>query len=242
EPLLDRLNDGRLWWNYQGHANAQVLEHEYVWRNYLYEYDQDRLTNDDKPFFFTAFSCHANQFAQFHEADPTVGPCIGENLLRMPRRGAIAAWASPGYEIIPASGTDHLNVTLAKSLFLRPPRDDYLGQGASAVLGEGIALTLLLNYAAKFNSPLERDVGTTYTLLGDPATRLTVGAPQMVVTANGVPVTDGVPVFLPGQSDTLELEADLVSNAAIDSISLERTDASGTILLPGSDYTPTPPF
>jgi len=242
EPLLDRLNDGRLWWNYQGHANAQVLEHEYVWRNYLYEYDQDRLTNDDKPFFFTAFSCHANQFAQFHEADPTVGPCIGENLLRMPRRGAIAAWASPGYEIIPASGTDHLNVTLAKSLFLRPPRDDYLGQGASAVLGEGIALTLLLNYAAKFNSPYERDVGVTYTLLGDPATRLTIGAPQLVVTANGVPVSDGVPVFLPGQSDTLELEADLVSNAAIDSISLERTDASGTILLPGSDYTLTPPF
>jgi hypothetical protein len=71
---------------------------------------------------------------------------------------------------------------------------------------------------------------------------LTVGAPQIIVTANHVPVSDGVPVFLPGQSDTLLLEADLVSNAAIDSISLETTGAGGRTLVPPSGYTLTPPF
>ncbi|HEY6867631.1 MAG TPA: FlgD immunoglobulin-like domain containing protein, partial [Candidatus Eisenbacteria bacterium] len=112
----------------------------------------------------------------------------------------------------------------------------------SVVLGESIVLTLIKNYPLYLASPAERDVGLTYTLLGDPATRLTVGAPQIVVTANHLPVTSGLPVFLPGASDTLLLEADLVSNAALDSISFERTDATGTTLIPASAYTLTPPF
>jgi hypothetical protein len=163
-------------------------------------------------------------------------------MVTLPNRGAIASWASVGFEIIPSSDTDHLNVTLAKSLFSSPPRDNYLGQGASAVLGEAIAQTLLLNYAARLSNPSERDVAITYVLLGDPATRLTVGPPQIIVTANHVPVTDGVPVFLPGQSDTLLLEADLVSNAAIDSIALEATTSAGRTIISPSDYTLTPPF
>lgn len=240
--LKRRLNDGRLWWNYQGHANATILEHESIYGKGSVPDDKNDLRNDGKPFLFTAFSCHANAFAQARERIFLVGPSIGEDMVTLPNRGAIATWASTGYEIVPSSGTDHLNVILAKSLFFKPPRDDYLGKGASAVLGEGIAQTLLLNHAARAFNPAERDVAVTYALLGDPATRLSIGPPQIIVTANQVRVTDGVPVFLPGQSDTLLLEADLVSNAAIDSIALEITDATGTTILPASTYTLTPPF
>ena len=245
-PLLfQRLNDGRLWWNYQGHANAQVLEHESIYLkngDFPGNNDVQRFTNDGRPFFFSAFSCHANAFASSQEGRLDIGPSIGEDMVNLPRGGAIASWASVGYEAVPFNHSEHLNVMLARSLFWESPRDDYLGHGASVVLGESIVLTLLRNYPLYLASPSERDVGLTYTLLGDPATRLTVGAPQIVVTANHVPVSDGIPVFLPGASDTLLLEADLVSNAAIDSIALERTDGTGTTLLPASSYTLTPPF
>ena len=240
--LFDRLNDGRLWWNYQGHANAQVLEHESIYWKGGFPSDLDKFMNFGKPFLFTAFSCHANAFAQPREANNAIGPAIGEEMVTLPNRGAIASWASVGYEIIPTSNTDHLNVTLAKALFSSPPRDNFLGQGASTVLGEAIAQTLLVNYAARLGYPSERDVAISYVLLGDPATHLSIGPPQTIVTANHVPVTNGVPVFLPGQSDTLLLEAELVSNAAIDSIALEVSDANGRTLLPPSAYTLTPPF
>ena len=240
--LLRRLSDGRLWWNYQGHANATVLEHESVYWSGAVPADVSGLKNDGKPFLFTAFSCHANAFAQWREKSPVVGPAIGEQMVTRPAGGAIASWASTGFEIIPSNDTDHLNVTLAKSLFSDPPRDDFLGRGASAVLGEGITLALIRNWVARQSNLFERDVAITYTLLGDPATRLSIGPPQITVTANHVPVSDGLPVILPGQTDTLRIDADFASNAAIDSISIERTDETGTVVLPAAAYTLSPPF
>src|SRR5438094_10481818 len=82
----------------------------------------------------------------------------------------------------------------------------------------------------------------SYNLLGDPATRLTIGAPEIIVTANGDTVTSGQPIRLYTFGDTLRLEADLVSNASLRSISLERNDGTGTHAIPPTDYTLTPAF
>jgi len=242
--MFRRLNDGRLWWNYQGHANAQVLAHEYVYRNFGSDDDKALFQANDRPFLFTGFSCHPNAFAQWREADPNIGPSIGEDLVNLPRGGAIAAWASVGYELIPSQVSRHLNVTMARALFVDPPHDPYLGQGASAVLGEALALTLLRNFAYSdtTGNVSERDVAITYTLLGDPATRITVGAPQIVVTANGQPVVDNEPVRLGTFGDSLRLEAELVSNAAIATITLERAGDLGSVTVPATDYTMTPTF
>src|SRR5207249_117254 len=86
------------------------------------------------------------------------------------------------------------------------------------------------------------EVGITYTLLGDPATRLSIGPPQSVVTANGLPVISGLPVRLRTVGDTLRLVADLVSNVRIGSIALDRTLGGVTTTLPASAYTVSPPF
>ena len=249
DPVLFRkLNDGVLWWNYQGHANPYVLSHEGFYRNQGSGYqDRENLLNEGRLFFFSAFSCHANAFSDVVEGNPALGPSLGENLVTLPQRGAIASWASTGFEIVPVSGTYHLNVELARSLFSNPPHDDELGRGvadrgARVVLGEAIALTLLNYLPTVRQSYVERGVGLTYNLLGDPATRLWVGPAQITVTANGQAVTSGEPVRLTTSSDTLRLEAELVSNVEIRSIELLQSGRSGTTAVPPELYRLTPAF
>ena len=242
DKLINRLNEGRLWWNYQGHANQYVLSHEDLWVNRGSNDDHFNLNNYDKLFFFSAFSCHPNGFAVVGELSPAQGPSLGEDLVTLPNRGAVASWGSSGFEILPSSGTNHLNVRLARALFSDPPRDPQLGErGARVVLGEAIAVTLARNVDS-VSSSLEQDVGISYILLGDPATRFSIGAAQIIATANGVPVVDGQPVRLSAISDTLKLEADLVSNVELTQIVFERTDGSGTVVIPSDQYTITPAF
>jgi len=161
----------------------------------------------------------------------------------LPSRGAIGSWASTGYEILPSGGTSHINVAWARAMFEDPPNDTYLGQsGARVVLGESIALALARYVPTQVFNPNERGIGLTYHLLGDPGTRLSIGPPEAVVTANGVPVTSGQPVRLHTLGDTLRLEADLVSNVALTAISLVRSDSAGSTTIPPADYTLTPAF
>ena len=249
-PLLfTRLNAGELWWNFQGHANEQVLSHESFYLNGSITDDRNMYDNAGKPFLFSAFSCHTNNFARRWERSPGInpGPSIGEDMVTAPNnKGAIASWASVGYEVIPSNGFSHINVEFARALFSDPPRDPYLGSGGTrVVLGQAIALSLVrwLDVPGiKFDS-FQRDVGITYTLLGDPATRLSIGPPQMLVTANGDTVLDGIPVRLHTPGDTLRLEADLVSNQEIRALSLELSAAGGPATpVPAADYSLTPAF
>jgi hypothetical protein len=231
--LFTRLAEGRLWWNYQGHANKRVLSHEGFYANSYQGYgdDKDLLQNYGKPFLFTAFSCHPNEFGNYQEnAVTNGGPSIGEDLVNLPDRGAIASWASTGFELLPSSNTRHLNVEFARSLFDDPPRDpqafDPVG-GARVVLGEVITKAVIDYFPGP--SFYERDVMMSYNLLGDPATRITVGSPQAIFRANGTPVTDGVPVRLFTIGDSLRIEGDLVSNARIDTAWVERIEGSSVV-------------
>jgi hypothetical protein len=243
--LLTRLNAGRLWWNYQGHANEFVLAHENFYRNVGIEDDKDLLTNTDMPFLFSAFSCHVNAFGRVSERRSGIGPTLGEEMVLLPRRGAIGTWASSGYEIIPDNGTDHINVAWTRAMFVDPPHDDVLGNGdlgARAVLGETIALALIRYVPTVYFDPTENGIALSYTLLGDPATRLSIGAPQAIVTANGDTVIHDRPVALAPPRDTLHLEADLVSNVEIRTIELIEVTAGASNVLPATDYTLTPTF
>ncbi len=242
--MFQHLNDGRVWWNFEGHANPYVLTHEDLYRNLGFVDDQGKFMNVDKPFLFSAFSCHPNAFGTVTEGDLLRGPSLGEDMVNLPAKGAIASWASSGYELLPPDYQleTHLTVHFARALFVDSPRDPYLGMGgARVVLGEAIETALLRNHVDHASS-LEGDVGISYQLLGDPTTRLTIGAPLSVVTANAQPVTSGDPVRLRTVGDTLRLEADLVSNVRLTSIALDRTLAGATTTLPASDYTLSPVF
>jgi hypothetical protein len=249
--LFSRLAEGRLWFNYQGHANERVLAHEAFYSNGYGRLPDDKglLTNHGRPFIFTAFSCHPNAFGHFQESAATRGgPALGEDLVNLPTTGAIASWGSAGFELLPTSSSRHINVEFARALFVDLPRNpkEFDGEGgARAVLGEVISYaTIVYNQPGHLptGSPYERDVGISYNLLGDPATRVTVGSPQNIFTANQTPIVDGVPVRLHTIGDTLRIEGDVASNARLDNLWVERIEAGGSTIVPPGDYTLTPAF
>jgi hypothetical protein len=218
------------------------MAHEAIYRNITTDDDKSKFTNDGRLFLFSGFSCHPNNFGRSYEAGP-LGPSFGEELVTLPGRGAIASFGSTGYEVIPHNGVDHLNVELARSLFLDPPRDPRLGQGgARPVMGEVMLLTFLRWFPQALSYTLERSVGVSYTLLGDPATRIWAGPPQAAVTANDVPAVDGAPIRLHTPGNTLSLEAKLVSNASLAAISLVRSDSAQVDTIATSRYTIIPAF
>src|SRR5207247_8014937 len=90
--LLQLLSAGKRWWNFQGHANPSVLTHEDLYVNRGSNDDKDELKNEGRPFFFSAFSCHPNQFSRVQEANPSIGPSLGEDLVLLPKSGAVASW------------------------------------------------------------------------------------------------------------------------------------------------------
>ena len=246
--LLGKLSAGAFLWNYQGHGNEHLMTHEdlYINSGTGLGDDSNRLNNVGKPFFFTAFSCHVNMFARPDQPlNTAVGPSIGEDLLALPNgRGAVASWASVCYEVVPRNTVNHINIELIRSLFVNPPRDESLGaddRGSRVVLGEAIlsALFRYLGTARSFAS--ERGLAITYTLLGDPATRLSIGRPLSRVLANGTPVTSGQPLRLRTPGDTLRIEADLVSNVRLDSLVLYENTGAGDVEVPGVTITPAFP-
>ena len=241
--LFSKLNAGVLWWNYQGHANEYVLAHEDLYVNSPGIDDKALYANAGKPFLFSAFSCHANMFARSEKHFSSFGPCLGEEMLTVPGGGAIASWASVCYEVVPRDDSSHINVEMARSLFVDPPRDEMLGdRGSRVVLGEALVRSLLAYLPSVASYSFERGIGLSYTLLGDPAQRMSIGAPQGAVAANGTPVADGQPVRLHALSDTLQLVANVISTVRLDSLGLYEESSAGVVPIPAASFALTPPF
>jgi hypothetical protein len=134
---------------------------------------------------------------------------------------------------------------LIRSLFVYPPRDEFLGvdnRGSRVVLGEVILSTLFRYLGTTQSYAPERGLSITFALLGDPATRMSIGQPFNVVTANGMPVLPGTPLRLHTPGDTLRLEADLVSNVRFDDLALSVDHGTGEVAVPPGDYSVTPAF
>lgn len=244
--LFSKLSRGVLWWNYQGHANEFVLTHEDLYRNLgdASSDDKNLLANDGKPFLFSAFSCHANMFARpENQGNPGQGASIGEDLVNLPGKGAIGSWASVCFEVVPRDGANHINVAMTRALFSDPPRDEILGErGSRVILGEALLATYLRYVPTVQSAAYERGVAITYALLGDPATRMSIGRPQNMLLANDAPVIESENVRLRTPGDTLRLEARLVSTVRLDSLGLYRASAAGTVPVDASEYTVSPPF
>lgn len=246
--MFAKLNSGVLWWNYQGHANEYVLTHENLYVN-----SGDTPSGDDKylfanpgrPTFFTAFSCHANMFARNAGGPNTpLGGCLGEDMVTLPQGGAIGSWASTCYEVVPRDDSTHINVELARSLFADPPVDEFVpgDRGARVVTGEAIQSAMVRYVPAGGQYSGERGIALTYTLLGDPATRMSIGRPQTIVSANDVPVVEGTPVRVHTPGDTLRLVADLVSAERLDSLGVFEDTGAGLVAVDAAAYTVSPAF
>lgn len=246
--LFAKLNAGVLWWNFQGHANEYVLTHEDLYVNLgdgPSSDDKSLFANPGRPTFFSAFSCHANMFGR-NSGSPgsSLGGCLGEDMVVLPLGGAIASWASVCYEVVPRDDSTHINVELARSLFADPPVDEFVpgDHGARVVLGEAIQSAMLRYMPVAGQYFGERGIPLTYTLLGDPASRMSIGRPQTLVTANDLPVTPGLPVRVHTAGDTLRLVADLVSAERLDSLGVYEDTGGGLVPVDAAAYAVSPAF
>jgi subtilisin-like proprotein convertase family protein len=139
EHLLAAINEGRKIVNYLGHGNLDQ------WRGGLLTSADARELTNERLTFFVSMTC-LNGY--FHE--PALDS-LAEAMVKAPRGGAVAAWASSGMNG-PAEQLV-INQALYRLLF-----------GSGANLGDA---TLRAKAATT-----SRDIRRTWILLGDPATRL----------------------------------------------------------------------
>jgi len=213
--FVDTLSLGWLFVCYQGHGNENVWTHETLFASYPSLGGLDdvaSLGNTDRPFILYAFSCHISDFDDFTEGE--TGDCMGERMLLLPHAGALAVYASAGYEYI-SSGW--YNVPLMEALLTDPPTEEQNGQ-AYIRLGPAIAKGGL-KYALTA-SPSARSVLATFNLLGDPATRVDAAAPRVIASVADSVLHDGDTISDPSGNGELEIRYEIRDEVAIDTSSV----------------------
>ncbi len=155
QALIDRVNDGQLIVNYQGHGSVRIWG-----RDGILLTDDDIRTgwrNNGRLPFVVAMNCLNGFFHGIYGEES-----LAETLLRVPDGGAVAAWAS-------SSVTDSATQAVVNQELFR-----LIFRGAGSTVGEAVAL------AKRVVS--NRDLRRSWIFFGDPAMRL-AGVPQQTQPA-----------------------------------------------------------
>ncbi len=186
-PALNReLNKGCLWYMFQGHGNRAVLTTESAYSLGWYM-DPDSL-RIYTPFVFVGVGCHISDFAiqaeynTFGETGP-YGDCMSEQLLFKSGAGAVATYASAGFEYLSQNAVlvERLHRVLFQALPADSvgPRNEYTG--AHWIFGEAIAKAEIEQID---NTSYGTDQVFRYCVLGDPMLRIDPGPPLMRLEAD----------------------------------------------------------
>jgi len=131
---------------FTGHSSIHQWAHEIL----FHLEDVPKLNNDDRLPVVLEMTCFTGSF-QIHDF-----PTLDESLLRQPGGGAVAVWGPTGLGV--ATGHHWLGEGFLESIY----EDGISEIGYAALAGK-------INLATVGNNP---DLIDTFTLLGDPATRL----------------------------------------------------------------------
>ncbi len=188
-PYLNRkLNDGCLFFSFQGHASRSNFSTEAGFSNFSQYQDVDSLRTDRNHIFF-GVGCHISDFARMLEysrsgLDGPNGDCITEQLLFKSRAGAVGTYASTGFEYLLEN--KYLCTTMHEVFFQRPPSDlipPENGQtGARWILGEAFTAGEIEHLGS--SSSYAYGQIYRYVLLGDPMLKVDPGPPLMTVSAD----------------------------------------------------------
>lgn len=152
--ITNAINAGRLIVNYAGHGATQLWAGERL----LQLNSLPSLNNVDKLPFLVPMTCLEGYFIIPSPPDNNF-EALSEALVRHPDGGAIASWSATGLGL--ASGHDYLDRGIFEAVFYR----DIIELGPATAYAKG--------YLAA-SSQFFNDLLDTYTLFGDPATRLNV--------------------------------------------------------------------
>lgn len=185
--LVRRLNDGCLFYSYQGHAARSNLTTESAFSIFTQYKDIDSLRTDRNHVFF-AFGCHISDFALMRELSRSPieggqGDCLAEQLLIKSRSGAVGTYASSAFEYLLEN--KELCTNLHATIFQSPPVDSVppLNEytGARWILGEAVTAGEI-EHLARTSYSFEQIY--RYVTLGDPMLRIDPGPPLMKLEAD----------------------------------------------------------
>jgi hypothetical protein len=151
QQIVNQLNQGAFLVSYVGHGAKSFWAEERL-------FDQatlQQLDNQNRLSIMLPMTCLEGFF---HEADPTI-MALGEAIVRMPGKGAVASWSPTGFGLV--SGHDYLE----RGFFLALLHEHVAELGAATTYGK---LYLLAH------APPQKydDLVDTFVLLGDPALRV----------------------------------------------------------------------
>ncbi len=175
--ILNQINQGGLLVNYVGHGTAFAWASE----NLLNTSSVSSFTNTGKLPMFAMMACLTGSF-QYPSPSGIDNSSIAEKLLKAENKGAIAALGSTGMGV--STGQDFLNRGLYQAIFY---------EGKTQV-GAAVFQAKLYLYGQTSSF---RDLIDTFTLFGDPATRLNVRPSDLTVHLEASPeggVSDGMPI------------------------------------------------
>jgi len=214
--LFDRIDAGASIFRYQGHANDYVLAHEYIIQDTpvtRIRVDVSEMNNQDKPWIFFGFGCHISTWAK-DGADMATGlPSIAEKMLLWDNGGAVATYASSGYEFAGSNGT--YSRVLTDRWMSKPPKSE--GQSSKWVLGQLLQASDAEFIALHPTYSNYRKLIAQFCLLGDPLMVVDCGSPDLYVTQDGQPVIDGQELSV-DQSNEIVLELVAADEAGVDRV------------------------
>ncbi|HPF34122.1 MAG TPA: C25 family cysteine peptidase [Candidatus Krumholzibacteria bacterium] len=239
-PYFAQINQGAMMFHYQGHANDYQMAHERVFYDTEVNGERsdvdDLLANGGKPFIFVGLGCHlATWTRDTVESNPRTLPSLGEKMLRKPGVGAVAVYASPGFEFLNNNAT--FAGVMGNVWLDHPPRDLAGPAGRSRwVLGE-LFLASQADLLAAGTSTFSRRLVAQYALLGDGLMVLDVAPPRLQLSQDWEAVPDGAQVTLSDKSNELVLTLEAFDEAGVDRLAV-RDDGGADVAATVTGGTP----
>ncbi|UCG51932.1 MAG: hypothetical protein JSW58_17505, partial [Candidatus Latescibacterota bacterium] len=240
--LIGEFNKGATVVSIQAHMNRHVICHEWLLTSSYAspdgKLDHRRMENVGRPWIIYGMGCHMSDYAVNKEREQTQhndanGDAFAELLLFRPNRGAVATYASTGFEFL----YPNLAFTeyIANAFFENVPTDPMVGSGkaqARWIFGELMAVAEIenLNNNRYFSGGGPIGQMKRYHLLGDPVLRIDGGPPRFDVTVNDKPFESGDRVVT-GAGQGIDVRAIVTDEVAIEQLRLEIDNADSTHLL-----------
>ncbi len=239
--LINELNEGASIVSFQSHMNRYLVAHEWLFTssNTYGIRDHTRFTNFERPWVLFGMGCHMSDYALHKERsndnlnrNPPNGDALGE-LILLQRDGAVATYASTGYEYLQPNVL--YTPIITEAYFDSVPTDTMIASNkaqARWILGETM---MVAEYWNLVRNPFGSGDGAKgqikrFHLLGDPVLRVDGGPPRFDVTVNGGEFHSGETVS-GGDDDRILVRAKVSDEVAIEKLTLEIDKVDSTEIL-----------
>jgi peptidase C25-like protein len=224
--LLSEISQSALFVQYQGHASDYVFADEHlIFDAESYQrQDISNFNNSGRPFVFVGLGCHIGAWARDKVEYTLLGgyPSLAEKMLRKPNSGAVATYASPGFEFLDTNAT--FSSFLTQAWLGAPPRGGDAGRSRWMV-GE-LFLAAEARMLGAGASDLSRLLVAQFALLGDGLMMLDAKPPRTRMSIGWDVVEDGAEVKARDAGNELVVTLEAFDEAGVDRVEVRDQDGA----------------